>query len=430
MSDDGRVATAEEAPERPGAHRRVLPPEMIERSNGPFALPPGVQALRGQGPVQPLPLLNGAHAFVVTGFEEARTVLADPRFSADRMRHHDVTQLKPEQVAELGEKINEPVEIPAREDGMFIFMDPPEHTRLRRLLTGQFTVRRMRQLEDRLTEIANEHIAAMKAAGDTADLVPAYALPIPSLMICEMLGVDYADRAEFQENAKVTLDTTASDEDRAVSGLALYQFIAKLVETKKKEPTDDILSGLIHDADPPLTDAQLIDVSLVLLGAGHETTANMLGLGTFALLQNPDQWDALRADPSLVDNAVEELLRVLTIVQLGVTRITTEAVTLGGVDIPAGSTVVLAIPEANRDAGHWPEPDRIDVRRSRSPHLAFGHGVHQCLGQQLARIEMRIGFAELVKQLPDLKLAVPAEEVPLRNEMVVFGVHSLPVTWS
>jgi cytochrome P450 len=156
----------------------------------------------------------------------------------------------------------------------------------------------------------------------------------------------------------------------------------------------------------------------------------MLSLGTFALLEQPDQLAALRADPALIDNTVEELLRYLTIVQLGVTRVATEDVTLGGVDIPAGATVILGTPEANRDPGQWPEPDRLDLRRSRAPHLAFGHGVHQCLGQQLARIEMRIGLGELFSRLPKLRLAVPAGEVPLRADMVIFGVHSLPVTWA
>jgi cytochrome P450 len=343
--------------------------------------------------------------------------------------------MQPHEVAEMAaaaERGDAPAgtAVEHRTDGMFVFMDPPEHTRLRRLLTGQFTVRRMTALESRLTGIAVEHIEAMRAAGTEADLVPAYALPIPSLMICELLGVDYADREEFQENTSVALRVTAGDEERAAAGAALYVFIQRLIAEKRRSPADDLLSGLVHDADPPLTDAQLTDMALVLLGAGHETTANMLALGTFALLENPDQLAALRADPALIDSTVEELLRYLSIVQLGVTRVATEDVTLGGVDIPAGATVVIGTPEANRDPQHFPEPDRLDVHRARAPHLAFGHGIHQCLGQQLARIEMRIGFGELFTRLPDLRLAVPAEQIPLRNDMQIFGVHSLPVTWA
>ncbi|MEU4233967.1 cytochrome P450 [Nonomuraea sp. NPDC026600] len=372
----------------------------------------------------------------MTGFEEAREVLGDVRFSSDRFRHKVATQLQPDGVAELataagrGEASVSAAPAGSRSDGIFVFMDPPEHTRLRRLLTGQFSVKRMKALESRLTEVAVEHIEAMKAAGTEADLVPAYALPIPSLMISELLGVDYADRAEFQVNTEISLNVTASAEDRAKAGAALYGFVCRLVAEKRANPTDDLLSGLVHDADPPLSDAQLIDMALVLLGAGHETTANMLALGTFALLENPRQLAALRADPTLIDGTIEELLRYLSIVQLGVTRVATENITVGGVDIPAGATVVIGVPEVNRDPRLFPEPDKLDVQRPRGPHLAFGHGIHGCLGQQLARIEMRIGFTELITRLPNLRLAVPAEDVPLRNDMLIFGVHSLPITWA
>jgi cytochrome P450 len=410
--------TEESASVSTAAMRRILPAELVERGRNPFDPPPG---LRGQGAVRPLDLLNGAQAWLVTGFEEARTVLSDARFSADKMRHRDATSpQRREPAAPRAE----------REDGIFVFMDPPEHTRLRRSLTGQFTVRRMRELESRVTEIAVEHIEAMKAAGTRADLVPAFALPLPSLVICELLGVDYADRAEFQERTAVGLNASSTPQEQATARAELYAFMRRLVAAKHSNPADDLLSGLVHDTDPPLTDAQLVDVALLLLTAGHETTANMLGLGTFALLEHPDQLAALRADPGLLDNAVEELLRFLSILQLGVSRVATEPVTLGGVDLPAGATVVIATPEVNRDPRHWDDPDALDVRRPRTPHLAFGHGVHQCLGQQLARIELRIGLGELISRLPDLRLAVPAEQVPVRTEMLIFGVRSLPVTWS
>ncbi|NBE93283.1 cytochrome P450 [Nonomuraea sp. KC401] len=357
-------------------------------------------------------------------------MLSDSRFSADKVRNREATSLQPHEVVEMQTAQPLKAEVAEREDGLFVFMDPPEHTRLRRLLTGQFTVRRMRELESRVTEIAVEHIEAMKAAGTQADLVQAFALPLPSLVICELLGVDYADRRLFQERTAIGLNANATPEEQAVARAEMYAFMQRLVAAKRADPGDDLLSGLIHDADPPLTDAQLVDVAVILLNAGHETTANMLGLGTFALLEHPGQLEALRADPALIDNTVEELLRFLSIIQLGVSRVTTEPVTLGGVDIPAGATVVIATPEVNRDPRHWADPDAFDVRRERTPHLAFGHGVHQCLGQQLARVEMRIGLSELISRLPDLRLAAPAEQVPLRNEMLIFGVHELPVTWS
>ncbi|WP_235854422.1 cytochrome P450 [Nonomuraea aridisoli] len=427
MTASGEQRTTTESPT---AMRRLLPADMVERGGCPFDPPAGLRERRGKGAVQPLKLANGASTWLVTGLEEARAVLSDLRFSSDRVRHPDATQLQAHEVEQLAAGGRAAPEVDSRTDGMFVFMDPPEHTRLRRLLTGQFTVRRMKALESHIREIAVEHIEAMRAAGTEADLVPAYALPIPSLVICEMLGVDYADRGRFQENTRVALDSTSGDDERARAGLELYGFIQELVAAKRAEPGDDMLSGLVHDADPPLTDSQLVDMALVLLGAGHETTANMLGLGMFALLEHPDQLAALRDDPALLDNAIEELLRYLSIIQMGVSRVATETVTVGEVEIPAGATVIIATPEVNRDPRHWSEPDRLDVRRPRTSHLAFGHGVHQCLGQQLARVEMQVGLGELVTRMPDLRLTVPAEQVPLRNEMLIFGVHSLPVTWA
>ncbi len=418
--------------------RRPIAADLVEHPPGcPFDPAPGIVERRGRGAVQPFRLLTGITAYLVTGFDEGRTVLADPRFSADKLRNREATSFSADEVAAMGaaaERGGCPVvsaaDAPPRSDGYFVFMDPPEHTRLRRLLTGQFTVRRMQALESRLREIAAGQIEAMRAAGTEADLVSSYALPIPSLMICELLGVDPGDREAFQHNTSVGTNVEASEEEKAVAGGELYAFMQRLVAGKREDPGDDILSGLVRATDPALTDAQLVDMSLVLLGAGHETTANMLSLGALALLTHPEQLAALRADRSLFDDAVEELLRYLSIVQLGVTRIATEDLTLGGVEIPAGATVVLATPEVNRDPAHFPDPDRFDVTRPRSSHLAFGHGVHQCLGQQLARIEMRIGLEELVTRLPGLRLAVPVEEVPVKNEMLIYGLHALPVTWA
>ncbi|SEO77345.1 cytochrome P450 [Trujillonella endophytica] len=419
--------------------RRPLEADMVEHPPGcPFDPAPGLLARRGQGAVQPITLTNGLTVYLVTGFDEGRAVLADSRFSADKFRNRDVTSMQPEEVTALGTTEAErgvcPVvsfdEAPPRTDGYFIFMDPPEHTRLRRLLTGQFTVRRMKLLESRVHEIAAEHIEAMRAAGTEADLVPAYAMPIPSLMICELLGVDYADRDEFQRYTSVSTNVLASDEEKAASAAGQYVFMERLVREKRANPGDDIISGLINVSDPALTDSELVDISLMLLGAGHETTANMLGLGALALLSHPDQLAALRADPALYDNAVEELLRYLSIIQLGVTRIAMEDVTVGGVEIPKGATAMLAAPEANRDPAHFDHPDRLDVTRPRPPHLTFGHGVHQCIGQQLARIEMRIGLEELFTRMPELRLTLPLEEVDVKNEMLLFGVRSLPVTWA
>ncbi|MEU6131777.1 cytochrome P450 [Saccharopolyspora sp. NPDC047091] len=418
---------ATDAPARPGL-RRPLPPELVQRGDVPFDPPAGLDRLRANGPVAPITLLNGARAWLVTGYREAREALGDTRFSSDRFRHRDALQLTPEEVA-AGGCPHAAAQAPARH-GLFIFMDPPEHTRLRRMLIGQFTVRRMRALEARVTELAVELVEAMKARGNSADLVADFALPLPSLVICELLGVDYADRDRFQRDAAISLNIQMPEQERTAASERLRNFMRELVAGKRTAPGDDLLSGLVHgDADPALTDDELVDIATTLLTAGHETTANMLGLGTFALLEHPAQLAALRADPALMDGAVEELLRYLSVLHLGISRVATEDLELGGVRIGAGETILVSVPEANRDAEQWDDPGELDVTRGRSAHLSFGHGVHQCLGQQLARVEMRIGYAELLDRLPGLRLDVPAAEVPLRTDMVIYGVHRLPISW-
>lgn len=206
---------------------------------------------------------------------------------------------------------------------------------------------------------------------------------------------------------------------------ALRDFMGKLVLAKRAKPTDDLLSGLTTSG---LTDEELTNIGFTLLGAGHETTANMLSLGAFALLRHPDQLAVLRADPGGIDQAVEELLRYLSIIPCTV-RVALEDVELGGQTIKAGQTVTLSVPAANRDPQRFADPDSLDLRRSASGHVAFGHGIHQCIGQQLARVEMRVGYAALFERFPTLRLAVAPEEVPLRDDMLIYGVHSLPVTW-
>ncbi|HEY2762793.1 MAG TPA: cytochrome P450 [Pseudonocardiaceae bacterium] len=403
--------------------RLPLPPDLLDRGRCPFDPPAALERMREQAPVRPMTMLNGITVWMVTGYDETRTVLTDPRFSADRFGRGALSRDIPDDVRErLLDK--------RARAGSFITMDPPEHTHYRKLLTGQFTVRRMRRLVPRISEIVTEHIDAMVAAGTSADLVNAFALPVPSLVICELLGVPYADRGEFQERtgAILRLDTPFDELLRVRD--EMRAFMQRLVTEKRERPADDLLSGLIHgDADPVLDDDELVGIALLLLIAGHETTANMFGLGLFALLEHPEQLEALRADPSLIDGAVEELLRYLSIVHVGLARLTHEPVELGGEQIPAEATVMISLPVTNRDPGHWEDPASLDLSRPRGPHLAFGHGVHQCLGQQLARVEMTVGFTELLRRLPGLRLTVAPEDVPLRSNMVVYGVHSLPIAW-
>lgn len=306
-------------------------------------------------------------------------------------------------------------------------MDPPEHTRLRRKLIGAFTVKRMKQLEEHIIEITERQLDEMARLTPPVDLVAHFALPVPSLVICELLGVPYADRQTFQTNsAKFLIKDQELDEKMAAYG-AMTTYLAGLVTAKRAEPGDDILSDLARHDD--LTIEELIGVAFLLLLAGHETTANMLALGTFALLEHPDQLAALRAEPDLFPDAVEELMRYLSVADIFY-RYATEDIELGGETIPEGSTVVVSLLAANHDPQRFDDPDTLDIGRKARGHLSFGHGVHQCLGQQLARIEMRAGFAGLLNRFPTLELAVPAGEVRLRTDMNIYGVHELPVTWT
>ncbi|MEV8635290.1 cytochrome P450 [Streptosporangium sp. NPDC051023] len=381
-----------------------------------FNPPEQLRSLRNERPVTPMTYPDGHVGWLVTGYAAARAVLADPRFSSRR------------------ELLRIPVDHPLAQEsrrpaepGLFIRMDPPNHTRYRKLLTAQFTVRRMKQLEPRIEEITAERLDAMEKAGPTQDLVREFALPIPSLVICELLGVPYADRAEFQRATAVLINRESTLEEIRTTFAGVTEFLIGLIARKRAEPTDDLLSGLVSGGE--LTDEELGNIGFILLAAGHETTANMLGLGTFALLRHPEQLAALRADPSLIDNTVEELMRYLSIIRLGPLRAALEDVELEGELIRAGDAVTISVPAVNRDPARFDDPERLDVTRPAGGHLSFGHGVHQCLGQQLARVEMRIAFPMLFDRFPELRLAVPAEEVPMRDTMSIYGVHSLPVRW-
>jgi cytochrome P450 len=388
----------------------------LERPNA-FDPPVVLAQLRRHRPLSRMIYYPDNHeGWLVTGHELAKEVLADTRFSSagDRMRSP---------IPFEGLESTPP---PVRK-GMFIRMDPPDHTRLRRMLTGVFTVKRMKQLEPRVSQIVSEHLDAMERGTKPADLVQAFALPIPSLVICELLGVPYEDREEFQWNSSKLLSLTTPMKDRFAAVTAIESYLRKLGDAKRANPTDDLLSELAARDD--LEPDELDGISTLLLIAGHETTANMLSLGTLALLEHPDQLAALRADASLMPGAVEELLRYLSIIHIGPTRVALEDMELGGETVKAGEYITVSVPASNRDPHKFTDPDNFDVKRHANGHFSFGHGVHQCLGQQLARIEMRIGYSQLFARFPRLRLAVPATEIPLRTDMAIYGVHELPVTW-
>ncbi|RSO48038.1 cytochrome P450 [Streptomyces sp. WAC 06725] len=385
------------------------------RTGCPFD-PPGELTALSDRPLRRMRYADGHIGWLATGHAAARAVLSDPRFSS----RYELLHLPVPMPGMEGMTA-----VPPAPTGDFLGLDAPEHTRYRRLLTGKFTVRRMRQLSERVEQFTHECLDAMEQAGPTVDLVEAFARPVPALMICELLGVPYADRDRFQEHVATLFDQAADAEARGAAFAAVGQFIGELVAAKRAEPTDDLLSDLTTS---DLTEEELIGVGGVLLAAGLDTTANMLGLGTFALLSNPDQLDALRADPGLAGQTVEELLRYLSVAD-PIPRAALEDVEIEGRLVRAGETVTVSVQAANRDPLKFPDPDRFDIHRKATGHVSFGHGPHQCLGQQLARVEMTVAFPALFARFPTLRLAVPPQEVPLRDRANIYGVISLPVTW-
>ena len=359
----------------------------------------------------------GANVWLVTRYADVREVLGDATRFSNRMAFRPPTDPRSDEEREKARA------------GQLLALDPPEHTRLRRLLTPEFTVRRMQRLEPRIVEIVDEHLDAMAAAGSPTDLVQAFALPIPSLVICELLGVPYTDRAEFQARTARQLDMSLAVEERMELGRAGRAYMESLVARAKGEPGEDMLGMLVREHAGEITDDELVGIGNLLLIAGHETTSNMLGLGTLALLQHPEQLALVRDDPAAAAPAVEELLRWLTIVHSGVVRTATVDVEIAGHTVPAGDLVVCSLPTANRDPALVEDPERLDITRGAPGHLAFGHGVHHCLGAPLARMEMRVAFPALLRRFPGLGLDVPVDEVPFRAFHFIYGLQALPVRW-
>ena len=360
----------------------------------------------------------GIDAYLLSGYQQVRTLLNDPRLSSrGAVSNHVIVDR---------DKNSEPA------PGSIIHLDGPEHARLRRMLTPEFTVKRMRALREYVAGLIESHIDAMLAKGGPVDLYQDFALPIPSLVICELLGVPYADRDRFQTQSTVLVSTDAEPTQFAATVHEVQTYIADLVMTKMNEPGDDLLSRLIERANAsgqPLTVPELVTLGLSLLIAGHETTANMIGLSTLAFLRNPEQLAILRADPALAESAVEEMLRYLTIVQWGLLRYATEDIEYGEETIKAGEWLVAALASGNRDESVFPDAASIDVRRNPTAHLAFGFGAHQCIGQQLARVELQEVYTRLYRRIPTLRLAVPFEEIKFKDNALAYGVRSLPVTW-
>jgi cytochrome P450 len=362
----------------------------------------------------------GMEVYLVTRHEDVKAVLSDhQRFSNGR---------PPGFVVPGAPDVSEEEQASARA-GNLLGLDPPEHQRLRRMLTPEFTIRRMKRLEPRIAEIVDQQLDVMETAGPPVDLVENFALPIPSLVICELLGVPYDDRDDFQRRSARQLDLSIPIPERLELQRQGRAYMGSLVERSRGRPGEDILGMLIREHGTELTDDELIGIASLLLLAGHETTSNMLGLGTLALLRHPEQLQAVRDDPDAVGPAVEELLRWLSIVHSAIPRITTTEVDIAGVPIPAGQLVFVSLPAGNRDPDFIDSPEVLDIRRGAIGHLAFGHGVHHCLGAPLARMEMRIAFPALPRRFSTLTLAEDFADVQFRSFHFIYGLKSLEVSW-
>ncbi|NUS01194.1 MAG: cytochrome P450 [Nonomuraea sp.] len=383
----------------------------------PFAPPPEYRDLP---PVSRVELASGQRVWLVAGHEEVRRVLADPRAASSRTAPGFPIVFPAAQRA-LGA---------ARAKPSYGGMDRPEHTLHRRLVIGEFTLRRMEALRPRVQEIVDEHVTALLGGPRPADLVEALALPVPSLVICELLGVPYADRDDFQRRTVRILTRGGDPRDTTEAFTGLMAYLGDLVAAKAAHPDDgDLLGRLIARYGDAYDHAQLVSLASGLLIAGHETSANMIALSVAALLEHPDQLAGLVRDPASARNAVEELLRFFSVADLVTARAATGDIEVGGVTIRAGEGLVALGAAADHDPAVFPRPDELDVRRDARHHVAFGYGVHQCLGQNLARLELEIVIGTLFRRVPGLALAVPAAELPFKTDGILYGLHELPVTW-
>ncbi|CAK7282756.1 cytochrome P450 [Streptomyces sp. RM1] len=398
-----------------------LPEHPMPRAAGcPFDPPPALRDLQARRPVSRVRIWDGSSPWLITRHEDVRALLGDPRVSADPRRpgypHRTAATRARDQLR-----------------SSFITLDDPEHARLRRMVTAPFTIKKMEALRPSVQRIVDDLIDRMLAGPNPVDLVEAFALPVPSLVICALLGVPYADHDFFQRNTQVLVRRTSTEDDVRTANEALTAYLDDLLAAKQAEPEDDLLSVLAVQrvATGELTRRQAADMGVLLLAAGHETTANMIALGTLALLENPDQLAPLRdgADPGQVAAAVEELLRYLNITHSGRRRVALEDIEIGGELIRAGDGIIFANEIANRDPDAFPDPDRLDIGRDARRHVAFGYGVHQCLGQPLARIELQVVYSTLYSRVPTLALATGIDQLEFKHDGFVYGVYELPVTW-
>jgi len=370
---------------------------------------------RATEPVSALELPFGITAWLVTGYDAAKAVLGDATSFSNAFGNLTTAGTDDEQ-----------------DPGGLGMTDPPYHTKMRRMLTPEFTMRRLARLKPRIEAIVEQQLDAIEQRGQPADLVEHFAMPIPSLVICELLGVPYADREGFQALSTARFDL-GDDSPLDVVGTSL-DYLQGLVVAERAHPGEGLLGMLIREHGDDISDRELAGLADGLLTGGHETTASSLSLGALALMQSPDYFARLgSADDETVHRAVEELLRYLTVVQVAFPRFSRTEVEIGGRLIPAGALVVISLSAADRDGVLDTSPgadlESFDPTRKATSHLAFGYGIHRCVGAELARIELRIAFPALVSRFPTMRLAVPLEELRFRSSSAVYSAETMPVVW-
>lgn len=379
--------------------------------------------LRGQAPVTHMSLPDGGEFWLVTRYEDAKEALSDLRLSKD-----------PNQV---GDRWRATVAQPTDgEDASLVRhllnVDPPDHTRLRRLVHKGFTPRRIEGLRGRIQEITDGLLDELDLAEGPVDLLDAFAFKLPVTVICELLGVPLVDVDSIHDWSTALSTLVADEEGHARVGAAavqLSEYIAKLVSEKAENPGDDLISALIEarDEDQRLSEAELTAMAFLMLVGGHETTVHLIGNGMLSLMRHPDQMALLQNDPSLITGAVEEFLRFEGSVEFSTWRFALEELDFDGVRVPAGAPVLVSLGAVGRDPERFEDPDTFDITRGDSGHLAFGQGMHYCLGAPLARMEGQIAVGSLVQRFPGIRLAEPSEALRWREGLLIRGLYELPV---
>ena len=410
---DMSTGTATDIPEFP----------MTRAPGCPFDPPPKVLELNATKQLSRVRIWDGSTPWLIHGYDAIRALFTDSRTSVDdRLPGYP--------------HWNEGMLATVHKRPRSVFTsDAEEHTRFRRMLSKPFTFKRVEGLRPAVQKIADDRVDALLAGPKPGDVVSTVALPIPSLVISEMLGVPYEDADFFQTQAQRGTGRYATEEDTAQGAASLAKYIANLIRAKMQSPSEDLVSDLAErvNADE-LSVREATQLALGVLIAGHETTANMISLSIAALLEHPDQLALMRdaedpKGPKVIATAVEELMRYLSIIQTGQRRIAVEDIEVGGETIRAGEGIILDVAPANWDSRQFPDPDRLDLRRDAGAHVGFGYGRHQCVGQQLARMELQITLPTLFRRIPTLRLAVPVEELPFKHDTLAYGVYELPVTW-